>query len=98
LKVTRLSPSYVDVHLERIVTKSVPVEVRLAGDPPPGFKVARVVAVPDRATVEGAKSELEKVSAVLTDWRMDGAAKISDDVYRLNYFGKYTRSKGPVDR
>ena len=51
LKVVRLSPSYVEVKLERIREKSVPVSVVLIGDPMPGQKVLATVATPDRVTI-----------------------------------------------
>src|SRR6056297_3514930 len=37
LKVTRLSPSFVDVKLERVTDKPVPVEVVLHGEPEEGY-------------------------------------------------------------
>jgi YbbR domain-containing protein len=58
LKVTRLSPSFVDVKLERIREKAVPVKVLLNGTPAEGFRIAEVRTEPDQVTVEGAEGEL----------------------------------------
>ncbi len=67
LKVVRLSPSYVEVKLERIREKSVPVSVVLIGDPMPGQKVLATVATPDRVTIRGAESEVKQIDHVETE-------------------------------
>jgi YbbR domain-containing protein len=98
LKVTRLSPSYIDVRLERVMTKTVPVKVRLTGNPARGYRVARVVSDPARATIEGAKSELEKVEMVLTDEvEVDGITENFTTVTPLNYFGKFSHLKDQLN-
>ncbi len=67
LTVTRVSPAYVDVKLEHIRDKLVPVRVVLSGEPELGFRVRRVRVVPTRVIVSGAESELKAVSEVLTE-------------------------------
>ncbi len=67
LKVTRLSPSYVDVKLERIRRKKVPVKVLLQGEPPEGYRLGEVRVKPGQVTVEGAESELKDVNEVETE-------------------------------
>ncbi|WP_316347098.1 CdaR family protein [Desulfuromonas acetoxidans] len=67
LKVVRLSPSYVEVKLERIREKSVPVTVVLTGEPMPGQKVLATVATPDRVSIRGAESEVKRIDHVETE-------------------------------
>lgn len=67
LRVTRLSPSFVDVRLERIQQKTVPITVLLTGEPLKGFMVGTVRALPDQVAIEGAESELKNVTDVTTD-------------------------------
>ncbi|NOY12485.1 MAG: YbbR-like domain-containing protein [Deltaproteobacteria bacterium] len=67
LRVTRLSPSFIDLKLERIKQKRVPVKITLVGEPLAGYQVGRVSAVPARVVVEGAESELKSVNEVTTD-------------------------------
>lgn len=67
LKVTRLSPSFVDVKLERIKEKEVPVKVVVSGDPPEGYKLINVSLNPGKVLVEGAESELKDVSQLETE-------------------------------
>ncbi|HMB16245.1 MAG TPA: CdaR family protein [Pelovirga sp.] len=67
LRVTRLSPSFVDVRLERIQQKTVPINILLTGEPMTGFGVGTVRAMPDQVAIEGAESELKNVTNVTTD-------------------------------
>lgn len=67
LKVTRLSPSYIDVKLERIRQKKVPVKVLLQGEPPEGYRLGKVTASPGQVVVQGAESELKDVGEVATE-------------------------------
>ena len=67
LRVTRLSPSFIDLKLERIKQKKVPVKITLSGEPLPGYQVGRIKAVPDKVLVEGGETELKSVSEVTTE-------------------------------
>jgi len=67
LTVTRISPAYVDIKLESVRDKQVPVRVVLSGEPAAGFRVRRIRVVPARVTVSGAESELRAVSEVVTE-------------------------------
>lgn len=67
LRVTRLSPSFVDLRLERIQQKTVPISIALSGEPMSGFVVGGVRATPDKVTIEGAETELKSVTDVTTD-------------------------------
>jgi YbbR domain-containing protein len=96
LKVTRLSPSFVDVKLERIKEKTVPLKVDLVGSPAEGVKVSSVKVNPDRVTIEGAESELKDVTETKTD-PVD-LADVRESftlMIPINYRGKYTSLKGP---
>jgi len=94
LKVTRLSPSFVDVRLERVREKEVPVKVAIEGEPAEGFRLAGVTSSPGRATVRGAESELKDVREVETDpVRIDDVAASFSLMVPLKYTGKYTALK-----
>jgi YbbR domain-containing protein len=96
LKVTRLSPSFVDVKLERIREKTVPVKVLLNGTPAEGFRIAEVRAEPDQVTVEGAESELKDIHEAVTEpVDAEGVRESFTLMAPLNYRGKYTTLKGP---
>jgi len=94
LKVTRLSPSFVDVRLERVKEKEVPVKVIIEGQPAEGFRFVKVSSNPDKAVVSGAESELKDVREVETDpVSIDGVAESFSLMVPLKYSGKYTSLK-----
>lgn len=94
LKVTRLSPSFVDVKLERIRDKDVPIRVPLTGTPAEGFQVAEVLLKPDKAVVEGAESELKDVREVTTDdVDVSGVSESFSMMVPVKYLGKFTSLK-----
>lgn len=66
LKITRLSPSYVDVKLERIASKQVEVAPRISGEPAAGYRLVEVRSEPRRVMVEGAESEVTKLERIAT--------------------------------
>lgn len=67
LRVTRLSPSFIDLKLERIKEKLVPIQVALVGEPLDGYQVGSVRAVPDKVVIEGAETELKNIREVTTE-------------------------------
>jgi YbbR domain-containing protein len=94
LKITRISPSYVDVKLERVRERDVPVRVVLTGEPAPGFIVKSVKAVPEKATVSGAESELKGVSEVETEAiDLTHVQESFSQTVAISYTGNYTNLK-----
>lgn len=67
LAVLRISPAYVDVKLERVRDKQVPVRLVLSGEPAAGYRVRSARVIPSRVKLSGAESELKAVSEVLTE-------------------------------
>ncbi len=67
LTVTRISPAYVDVRLEHLRDKQVPVRVVVSGEPAAGFRLRRLRVTPTQVTISGAESELKAVSEVVTE-------------------------------
>jgi YbbR domain-containing protein len=90
LKVTRLSPSFVDVKLERVKEKEVPVKAEIAGNPAPGFRVGNITINPPRVTISGGESELKDVSEVGTEEiTVDGVRESFTLMVPIVYRGKY---------
>lgn len=67
LRVTRLSPSFIDLKLERVKQKLVPIKIAFTGEPLAGFEVSDSKVVPDEVLIEGAETELKSVSEVTTE-------------------------------
>ena len=94
LRVTRLSPSFIDLKLERIKQKLVPVKVALTGEPLSGFRIESVKLVPDEVLVEGAETELKSVSEVTTEEvDLNGVNEGFSLIVPLVYRGTYTHFK-----
>jgi YbbR domain-containing protein len=73
LETVQVSPSTISMEFEETVTRRVPVDVRTDGEPERGFRVVRVVSIPDEVDISGPASVVARVSAVTTDAvSMDG--------------------------
>ncbi len=94
LRVTRLSPSYIDLKLERVKHKLVPIKVAFVGAPPPGYQLEKVRLIPDEVLVEGAESELKSVNEVTTEnVDLNGVKEGFSLIVPLVYRGTYTHLK-----
>ena len=91
LRVTRVSPSFVDIRLERRKEKMVPIKVVLAGDPDPGYRVSGLSSVPDKVAISGAESEIKAVSEVHTEpISLKGVTESFSQIVPLVYERTYT--------
>lgn len=97
LKVTRLSPSYIDVKLERVVSKNVEVKPQLSGKPAAGHRVVAVRIKPQQVMIEGAESEVAEVDSVATE-TMDlaDARETLRGKVSLSYPGRYSNLKNQL--
>lgn len=94
LKITRLSPSFVDVRLERIKDKKVPVKLVVSGVPAPGFELREIQLAPAEVLVEGAEGELKNVAQVETDpVEIEGVRDSFSLIVPIDYRGRYTYLK-----
>jgi len=94
LRVTRLSPSFIDIKLERVQEKKVPVKIALAGEPLAGYQIGSIKAQPDRVVIAGAESELKSVSEVTTEpVDLTGVNESFSLIVPLEHQGTYTYFK-----
>jgi YbbR domain-containing protein len=97
LKVTRLSPSYIDVKLERVVSKNVLVKPQLSGKPAAGYRLATVRIEPQKVLIEGAESEVAGLDSVATEAvDIAGARETRREKVSLSYPGHYSILKDQV--
>ncbi len=91
MRVTRVSPSFVDIRLDRRKDKKVPIKVVLAGDPDPGYRIVSLKAVPDKVTISGAESEIKSISGVVTEAiDLKGVTESFSEIVPLTYERTYT--------
>jgi len=94
LKVTRLSPSYIDVKLERVVSKNVEVKPQFSGKLAAGYRVAAVHIEPALVMIEGAESEVALVHSVATETvDLADAQETRREKVSLSYPGRYSNLK-----
>jgi YbbR domain-containing protein len=94
LKITRISPSYVDVKLENVRDRDVPVRVVLTGEPAQGFLVKSTKVEPRKVAVSGAESELKGVSEVVTEGiDLTNVQESFSQTVAISYVGNYTDLK-----
>ena len=66
VRITRISPSVVNLKLETVAVRLLPVTVRLGGKAPFGYKIARMEANPETVKVRGPTNEVDRMTAVDT--------------------------------
>jgi hypothetical protein len=67
VELVRVVPSQVRLTFERRGTREVAVEVRLAGPPPPGYRITEQQAIPDRLRILGPQARLDGIRTAQTD-------------------------------
>ncbi len=88
VRISRISPSVIDVKLESVAERLLPVTVRFAGKPPFGYKVAHLEVNPESVKVRGPASEVTDMASVDTfPFEFEGRESVKRET-RLNPAGK----------
>ena len=66
VELVSVDPASIDVTVERMVIRSVPVRPQIEGNPAPGYEVTRVQVFPPQVTVQGAESRMEDLDTLTT--------------------------------
>jgi diadenylate cyclase len=82
VSLVRVVPSQVRVRLERRSTKDVTVEVRFAGPPPKGYRVAGQSVEPAKVRIIGPESRLDQITSLQTD-PVDLSAELANAEFRV---------------
>jgi YbbR domain-containing protein len=94
LLVTRISPSFVDVKLDRVRNKQVPVQVVFSGELSEGYQLAEVTVSPERVLIEGAEGEIKDITEVPTQpVEIGGVREGFTLMVPLRYQGRYSDLK-----
>jgi YbbR domain-containing protein len=67
VRIRRISPSIVNLKLDAVAERVLPVAPRFEGNPLQGFQVSRVEVTPESARVRGPAREVEKMVSVDTE-------------------------------
>ena len=89
VRITRISPSVINLNLETVAVRSLPVVVRFGPKVLVGYRVARVEASPDSVKVRGVASEVNRmVSAETVPIDLEGVRGQMTREARLSSAGK----------
>lgn len=66
VRITRISPSVINLKLESVAVRSLPVTLRLGTKPVFGYKVARASVSPETVRVRGPANEVKRMASVET--------------------------------
>ncbi len=66
LKVIKITPPQIEIVLEKVASKTVPVEPGIYGSPPPGWKIVSIQVKPKKVKVSGPQSVISKLKRVRT--------------------------------
>ena len=94
--ILRVEPTSVRVVLDESMVKTLPVKASVIGSPEKGFRIVSVDVKPSAVTVEGAKTELERIAVLRTE-AVDVSGFDSDirETVRLNINGRNVRTRTP---
>jgi hypothetical protein len=67
VEVSQVNPSQITLILEKTVSKEVPVNVPVEGDPADGFDIYEKIVDPDKVTITGPRSHIEDIEEISTE-------------------------------
>lgn len=84
IRIVSITPSGVNLRLEKVVRKALAIRPRLTGRPAPGLRLAKVEVVPLSVNAAGPESSLRRINSVYTeDIELDGAKGSFDRLVRI---------------
>lgn len=81
----RAVPSQLRLRFDRNMSKDVPVQIQISGNPPAGFRIAGSTASPDRLRVSGPAARVDPIRSAETD-SIDVSAMTAPTELRINTF------------
>jgi YbbR domain-containing protein len=69
IRITKIEPEIIQITLDEVMAKKVPVKSNFVGEPAFGYKVeeAQIELSPNAVMVEGPKAQLEKIDSIKTE-------------------------------
>lgn len=72
VRIVSVSPATVTVSLENLVTRTLPIDLNLAGQPAVGYQAGDAILEPMQVTIAGAQSAVDKVERARVAVNLDG--------------------------
>ncbi|QWR78166.1 CdaR family protein [Candidatus Magnetomonas plexicatena] len=67
LTIKKITPSYVTLHIEELITKTVSVKPVIKGSPKKGYVISEITVSPDNVSVTGTKQSLTRRTTIETE-------------------------------
>jgi YbbR domain-containing protein len=85
VELTRVIPSQLRLRFEKSVARDVQVDVRFAGPPPRGYRIAGTNVTPDRVRLIGPESRVQSIQSVATD-PIDLSSTVGSSEFRVSTY------------
>ncbi|HLF03095.1 MAG TPA: CdaR family protein, partial [Anaerolineales bacterium] len=72
-RITNIVPDSIQITLEQIVTREIPVRLQITGEPATGYKLGEAVSAPSAVTLSGPASAADSVSELVVSLDVSGA-------------------------
>lgn len=83
LRITEIDPAIIIVTIEPLITKELPINLILIGDPSLEYVAAEPIASPSKATISGPTSAVSRVTEVRAEINIAGARQDVEQEVRL---------------
>ncbi|GEM_PF-3063098 len=68
IEITKITPSIIEITIDRIASRVLPVRVRTKGLLPPGLELKKITVEPSKIKLTGAASQLNSLRAIYTEF------------------------------
>ena len=75
VRITNVDPESINVVLEQLVTKNLPVKLTVRGEPPLGYSKGAPQVNPELVTITGSESAVGRVTDIVTSLDINGASQ-----------------------
>ena len=82
-RVTAVSPDRITVTLEQVISRSLPIALKVSGEPATGYEAGEPVLTPDTIEIRGPASLVERVEAVTAQLSLQDVRDPVDTLLRL---------------
>ena len=88
-KIIAFTPPSVSINLEELVSTTIPVNVRVTGEPSAGYQTGSMSYAPNEVTISGAKSLVDRVVSVQAEFDLSDVRESVDETLTLRMLDEF---------